>query len=802
MRHFARWLCASMIAATTPLQTAFTQVIPAESSDTLGEIIVTARKRQESVLKVPIVTSVITQQQIDNRQIADLTDISTLTPGLLLGETAAEIGTQISIRGVGTTSIDSGIDQSVSLNLDGLQITQGSAYSVGVFDMAQVEVLKGPQALFFGKNSPGGVVSIRTADPTRELELIGRTGYESVAQEWRADAIISGPLTDSLGIRIAARYADMEGYFRNTAVANPSFGAVQPPRKFGDTSSILVRGTLVYRATDRLDLRIKANYTRDRQKHGSPFQLKSCPEGTTNYVPIPGMSFYSINEDCRVNRKLNLVNLDPAAFGGLENNGRPFNYIDQYFGTVQADYRINDSLALASVSGYYELDYQGLINGSLAGGAGTPLAAQKTLKRRDFTQEIRLTSDRSGPLNFTVGGFYQDGQIDVNSTLAGNMTLGLPPRLQSGTHDVEIESFSLFGQLRYNFTSDLEIAGGARWTHEDRSDRGETSRFGGPFVALRPPSLSTKNWSPELSLTFTPTSDLTLFGSLKQGYKSGSYNLIVPIDPDNPDNSFGDEKVRGGEVGVKARLAERRIFTNAAFYYYKYEGLQVGVNEPSTTGLSVLRTVNAGSAKVYGVDFDVSYHSRSIPGLAMNGAINWNRAKFTSFPAARCYGGQTIALGCNTNLDPITGVFLGQDLSGTPLPRAPRWQLTAGFNYERAVNDALKMSLAVDGEYSTKYLANIGLNRPDYYQKAFGKINAMVAVGSDDETWEIAFIGNNLTDEITTGSCTNLNYAGGQILPGSTAGSAVVGPAGLDELVCTYGRGRELWVRLTFKPRV
>src|SRR5262249_53569969 len=154
-----------------------------------AEIIVTARKRQESVLKVPVIQTVLTREQLERTQVSDLYDVASLTPGVILGLATLEVGTQVSIRGVGTTATDPGIDQSIALNIDGLQLSQGSAYSVGVFDMAQIEVLKGPQSLFYGKNSPGGVITIRTADPGDQLEVIGRAGYEFEGREWRADAI-------------------------------------------------------------------------------------------------------------------------------------------------------------------------------------------------------------------------------------------------------------------------------------------------------------------------------------------------------------------------------------------------------------------------------------------------------------------------------------------------------------------------------------------------------------------------------------------------------------------------------------
>ncbi len=143
-----------------------------------GDIIVTASKRQKFILQVPVVANVLTQDMINQAQVVSLQDVTQFTPGFVLGQSVLENGAQVSIRGICTTFLDPGIDQSVSLNIDGMQFTQGSAYSIGLFDMAQIEVLKGPQALFFGKNSPGGVVSIRTADPTAETDVSGTVGYD------------------------------------------------------------------------------------------------------------------------------------------------------------------------------------------------------------------------------------------------------------------------------------------------------------------------------------------------------------------------------------------------------------------------------------------------------------------------------------------------------------------------------------------------------------------------------------------------------------------------------------------------
>ena len=153
------------------------------SSNTLEEITITARKREESFLDVPVVADMITQQTLQQSSINDLTTLATRVPGMLLGTGVISTGTQISLRGIGTTAIDTTIDQSVALNIDGLALSQGLAYGIGLFNIQQVEVLKGPQALFFGKNNTAGVISLRGTDPTDQVETTARAGYETEAGE-------------------------------------------------------------------------------------------------------------------------------------------------------------------------------------------------------------------------------------------------------------------------------------------------------------------------------------------------------------------------------------------------------------------------------------------------------------------------------------------------------------------------------------------------------------------------------------------------------------------------------------------
>ncbi|MFC0205172.1 TonB-dependent receptor [Novosphingobium soli] len=766
-----------------------------------GDIIVTARKRQESVLKVPVIETVLSPEILSKAQVTDITGITNQVAGLQVGNNVLTVGTQISLRGVGTSSLDAGVDQSVSLNIDGLQLTQGATYAVGLFDMAQVEVLKGPQALFFGKNSPGGVISIRTADPGDEAELIARASYLFESRERRGELIYSAPLSDTVGFRFAGMYSKDDGYFRNRATALPGTGAVDPSSKrYNGGDEFIVRGTFVWEPDDSFSLRLKANATEKRITGGSS-AYGSCPDG--NGAPA-GIPFINPADDCRVDRDIYIVDLDPAAFPSARNGGVPFMKYQTQFGTLEMNYEVAPLLTLTSTTGYFNTTVDGFINGVNTGYAGPSLMADNHFTRRDYTQELRLQSDFSSALNFLLGGYYQDGRITNRVFVGGNLALFGSPAfttLTAGINDVGIDAYSGFGQLRWRPAETLEIAGGVRYTDEKRHDDGYTLTGidATPVtVTVGQPDIRSKNWSPELTITYTPTDDLTIFGALKQGYKSGSFIMTTP-PAEGVDNSFGDEKVRGGEIGVKARLADRTVTVNTAFYYYKYSDLQVGANEVASGGLPVIRTINAASSKVYGIDFEATYRPPAFEGLSARLAVNWNHARFTTFDNAPCWGGQRIQDGCDRFFNEDTGLFQAQDLSGVPLPKAADWTATGGVDYETPVGASMKLTLGLNGQYSSKFLRNLG-DRADFYQPAFFKLNGNVALAGDTDGWELALIGNNLTNKYTSGNCTQFSGATGQIFLSPLTGGTTRNAAGVDELACIPDRGREVFLRLTLRP--
>jgi iron complex outermembrane receptor protein len=221
----------------------------------LQEVLVTARKREESILNVPVIEQVISQERLESLQVTELTDLPKLAPGLNLGHSLLSIGTLVSIRGIGTASQDPGVDQSVSLNIDGLSLGNGLAFNSGLFDVGQVEVLKGPQALFYGKSSPGGVISIRSADPTDKFEVIGRAAYEFESVNPRGELIVSGPVTDTLKLRLAGMYSTADGYFENVGTPLPGTGVVAPNKHAPDSRDYQVRGTALWNPVSQFTAR-------------------------------------------------------------------------------------------------------------------------------------------------------------------------------------------------------------------------------------------------------------------------------------------------------------------------------------------------------------------------------------------------------------------------------------------------------------------------------------------------------------------------------------------------------------------
>ena len=264
----------------------------------IEEIVVTARGVEQSVRDIPVAITTVDEEQMRNLSLKTLEDIASVTPQLDIIRASSGSGTSISIRGIGSTSTSIGIEQSVAVILDGVYYPQGRVINEGMFDARQVAIMKGPQALYFGKNATAGVLSMESNNPGDELEIEGKVGYETEQEQTAIEAIISGPITDTLGMRLAIRATDMDDGYMSNNVGDTTYTTLDaatgevnvhdnPPPSDGywpGSESFYGRWTTVWEPSDTLSFNLKATYS--DLEYNSPTggsELWNCP--TLNGVP-------------------------------------------------------------------------------------------------------------------------------------------------------------------------------------------------------------------------------------------------------------------------------------------------------------------------------------------------------------------------------------------------------------------------------------------------------------------------------------------------------------------------------------
>jgi hypothetical protein len=208
----------------------------------------------------------------------------------------------------------------------------------------------------------------------------------------------------------------------------------------------------------------------------------------------------------------------------------------------------------------------------------------------------------------------------------------------------------------------------------------------------------------------------------------------------------------------------------------------------------------------------VNYRPHAIEGLNLHGAVNWNDTKFTQLNNLPCFGGQMVSEGCNQQftlalnqaspgavlVNGVYGYYFAQNLSGAPFIRAPKWQVNFGFDYELPVGGGKRLTFTDSNYYTSKFLAGPGL-RSDFYQQGYLKMDLGLSLKGKDNKWELALIGKNVTNRLTTSNCSPSNFQNG-LLGGEITGGTARGPAGVDEMLCYMDQGREFWIRLTLRP--
>lgn len=743
----------------------------------LRDIVVTARKRQESAQNIPVAVTALSADELVNRNIRSIEQVASSVPQFVVARGSSGSGANLSLRGIGSNFTSIGIEQSVSVNVDGVYYGQGRVLNEGLFDMAQVEILKGPQALFFGKNSTAGALSFTTADPGPRTEIVARAGYEFRTRDKYVEGILSGPLSDALGARLAVRFSDMDrGYVENQSRGGPfrvndfaNGGAqtvydVPPSTRYGPMErNINVRGTLKYEPTTDLTVTLKGSFS-DRQATTAGFlnELFLCPTGTSQLQP---------GNECRKNWKgywddlpEQLVSANPVLG---KKDGELYDDYRSYTATAAVRYEAGP-VSFNWVTGYQNFDNQFSLKSDATNNANRGTYAGTSTGYKAFSTEFRAQTDLEIPLNVLVGAYYQTSTLDFlqdiifpGSAAAGHTIdtsvsdPALVPLTLRKLGRTKGETYALFGQFLWDITPTLQLTAGGRLTAETKKSTFQqpyvNRAFRAAFLQADPANPRSRfaanqnfdNFSPEATLTWKPTPELTIYGAYKTGYKSGGFSISGLNTPNTTvgDLAFEPETVDGFEAGVRSTLFDNTVRLNLTAFRYDYKDLQVDF---FNSAITTFVTFNAGTARTQGIEIDGQWAPRSVPGLTVTGALAYTDAKYTDFPGAPCYAGQRPSMGC---LAPTSAIpYIHQNLKGTRTQLAPKWAGTLGVDYEAEIGSALKAGALVNMRYSGSYLVS-PFGNPLDKQSAFATLDASLRLGTQDDRWQLAVIGKNLTNK-------------------------------------------------------
>lgn len=689
----------------------------------LDEIIVTTQKRAQSLQDVPISVSVVSGDLVDRMAAYRLEDLRSMIPNLRIDEGLASPA--INVRGLGSGTSNLAFEQSVGLFVDGVYSGRSHLFESPLFDVSQVEVVRGPQGALFGKNTNAGAISITTRKPTDEFEGYLKAGYEFEREGYEFDGIVSGPLSERFKVRVAAKVQEDGGFVRNL------FNSKDEPEEKG----WLLRGTAVFDATDDLEIILKTEFSESRVD-GGWFQMTQF--GTAALSDL--FRATDPNAEDRLDGVRSSVGLDPER-----------NDTDTLATAITANWQIGDIL-LTSISSYGAFDYAKFVEFT-----GTSLAVGGTRIWEDFeqlSQELRFTLPAGRTFEYLAGLLYVDSDLfsrqitDVNQF--GPFT-GLSDRNYVQTD----RTFSVFGSVTANVGDSWHLTAALRYSHEKKEGHAYHRTAGLVFPTWLPYSLrgsrTEKDWNPSLNVQYDVNDDVMVYGTYAQGSKAGGFlsndsALGFRILQGTDDFEYQDESAESFELGTKMAILAGRGAVNVALFHTEFDDLQTS----NFNGFFIV-TANAAKARVRGVEFDTTINLSQAWTLSLAAARL--DAKYTDYPDGQCLFGATQADGC----DPATGTM---DLSGVVLERAPKWTGSVLLGFEQPVGSALLLGAQANVTYESKSYLQPDLDPSDMVDD-FSKVNARLSLGSVDGRREIALVGRNLTDKLIKNFAFDTPFFGG-----------------------------------------
>ncbi len=745
MRKFL--LCGVASIALMPVCVAMESQAAESDGFALEEIVVTAERRAQSLQNVPISISAFTAETLAKANITEAKSYLQFAPNIAFTEDGQTGGRSIniSIRGISNINLGEATTvSSIGYYIDDLSVGSVANGTINpqLQDMERIEVLRGPQGTYFGRNALGGAINITTKKPDENLygEVSGSFGRFNT---WGIEAIANLPVADNFFIRAVAAHNESDGFIKNV---NPA-GTPNSGYKYDN-----IRVSARILPSEQLTIDLSATYTdedggMDNSVGSGVLDLDTKSIFGANFVPIDqGLGFYPDNQ--------RLVN-----HNRVEYNNNEFVILNGRISYAA------DGFDVKSITGYiYSKNERSFDQDNIGVDA---INRTNDWSGDSFSQEIRLQSNNDSALSWTVGGIYAKDTLDLfNSVFAGaegsytdpdtGDVIGLLPpipagfRINENNYSFKTKSYGIFAEAGYNFTEQLSLTVGGRYTE----DKVSVSSFGVvAFESVIPDASGSgkfTNFSPRAVLKYLVDDNLTTYASVARGYKNGGVDINGGIETE-----FKPETLWNYEVGFKSTLWDDRLRLNGSVFYARWNDLQVQTNylaDPNDISSAVSKTLNADKATNKGAEIELQ--ALVAEGLQVGFGAGYLDSKFGDFPGAVLAGGSVV------------------DLSGKRIPKTPEWSLNGVVDYTTPISDNLEGFVRAEWVYRDEIAGNLeataiselGLGEYPYISPSYNVINLRAGINTDRIS-VVGFVENLFKEDYFNGNTDDFGLGGIRLQP-------------------------------------
>lgn len=683
---------AAIAVATASLfiaPAAYAQDETAQNSAALGEIVVTAQRREENLQDVPLSVTAVSGDQLGAITAGgvDIRGISGRVPSLLVESSFGRTFPRFYIRGLGNTDFDFNASQPVSLIYDDVVLENPILKGFPIFDMERVEVLRGPQGTLFGRNTTAGIVKFDSVKPSDVAGGYGKISYGRF-NAMNLEGGFGGPLSEKVSVRVSGMYQRQDDYVDNVIPSKTTKNAFEGYEEYAarvqflikpsDDFDILLTGQL--RSLDGTARLFRANvFTRGQEGLNANFDR------------------YRVSVDGKNEQRVDTQNM--TARMTYDAGAVSFISVTSYW--------TGDATSVGDVDGGFGANF---LPRNLYGPGEIPFTAETrdsvpTLKQ--FTQEFRVASNNDGPLSYQAGVFYFNENLDIVSE--NYSTMGDPNNAVDGVNIIvsqaqKSKAYGLFGSATYQLTDQLSVTGGLRYNDDTRdfvAVRSKDTQFPGflqnPLGTVRR-DVSDNNLTWDLSGTYAATDDVNLYARVARGYRAPSIQgrILFPPATSTPLESGvtvgKSETITSYENGIKSTLLDGRARFNVNGFYYELKDAQLTA---VGGGVNANRLINADMVRGYGFEADIEF--KPVPQLLLTAGLSYNNTSIqdTGLTTAAC-GATRVDTFPNvslcTPLDPIViaaAPFSAAivNIDGNSLPQSPKWIANWTARYGVPVGD-------------------------------------------------------------------------------------------------------------------